>query len=178
MTFRAAMSHPRGPDGHDERCGGLALTEFALTIPLGLVLFIGILDFGRVFYTAMTVSHAARAGVQYGAQNNGTSGDFAGMRDVVKNAAGDVNRDITPTACRFCQCADGSGSCTSCSGDSVLGMATDRCSDASGCLSACPSGAPRVYVQVSAEKVFTTLFPYPSIPRTTDIKRQVIMRVQ
>ena len=164
-------------DDHKQR-RGLALTEFALTIPLAFVLFIGILDFGRVFYTAMTVSHAARAGVQYGAQNSLTSGDFAGMRDVVTNAAADVNRNITPTACRFCQCADGSGSCTSCSGDSVLGTATDRCRDASGCLSACPSGAPRVYVQVTAEKVFTTLFPYPSIPRTTDIKRQVIMRVQ
>jgi len=164
-------------DDHKQR-RGLALTEFALTIPLAFVLFIGILDFGRVFYTAMTVSHAARAGVQYGAQNSLTSGDFAGMRDVVTNAAADVNRNITPTACRFCQCADGSGSCTSCSGDSVLGTATDHCSDASGCLGSCPSSAPRVYVQVTAEKVFTTLFPYPGIPRTTDIKRQVIMRVQ
>src|SRR5436190_11470225 len=106
---------------HYVRCRGIALTEFVLVLPLGLVLFIGILDFGRVFYTAMTVSHAARAGVQYGAQNSLTSGDFAGMRDVVTNAAADVNRNITPTACRFCQCADGSGSCTSCSGDSVLG---------------------------------------------------------
>ena len=84
-------------DDHKQR-RGLALTEFALTIPLAFVLFIGILDFGRVFYTAMTVSHAARAGVQYGAQNSLTSGDFAGMRDVVTNAAADVNRNITPTA--------------------------------------------------------------------------------
>jgi len=165
-------------DDHKQR-RGVALTEFALTIPLAFVLFIGVLDFGRVFYTAMTVSHAARAGVQYGAQNNRTSGDFPGMRQAASDAAGDVS-GVTMTACRYCKCADGiTGGCSSCSGDSVLGAATDRCSAASGCLSACPpSDAPQVYVSLTADKVFTTLFPYPGTPRTTDIKRQVIMRVQ
>ena len=88
-------------DDHKQR-RGLALTEFALTIPLAFVLFIGVLDFGRVFYTAMTVSHAARAGVQWGAQDNVRSGDFAGMRLAASDAAGDVS-GVTMTACRLLQ---------------------------------------------------------------------------
>ncbi len=160
-----------------ERCRGLALTEFVLVTPLAFLLFIGVLDFGRVFYTAMTVSHAARAGVQWGAQDNVRSGDFAGMRLAASDAAGDVS-DVTKTACRYCKCADGRGGCSSCSGDSVLGTATDRCSDASGCLSACPLDAPQVYVSVRAAKTFTTLFPYPGVPRTTQLNRTAIMRAQ
>src|SRR5438034_9117043 len=98
---------------HHVRCRGIALTEFVLVLPLAFVLFIGILDFGRVFYTAMTISHAARAGVQYGAQDNIKSGDFAGMRTAARGAASDVPA-VTVTACRYCRCADGTGSCTTC----------------------------------------------------------------
>ena len=162
---------------HHERCRGLALTEFVLVTPLAFLLFIGVLDFGRVFYTAMTVSHAARAGVQWGAQDNVRSGDFAGMRQAASDAAGDVS-GVTTTACRYCKCADGTGGCSSCSGDSVLGASTDGCSDASGCLSACALDAPQVYVSVGVAKTFTTLFPYPGVPRTTQLNRTAIMRAQ
>src|SRR5690242_17607209 len=92
---------------------GVALTELALVVPLMFLLFLGILDFGRVFYSAMAISHSARAGVQYGAQDGAKSGDFAGMRDKALNAAADVS-DVTANACRYCRCADGTGSCTSC----------------------------------------------------------------
>ncbi len=63
-------------DRHGTRPRGQALVEFALISPLSFLLFIGCLDFGRVFYSAMAITHAARAGTQYGAQNNNTSGDF------------------------------------------------------------------------------------------------------
>jgi len=114
-------------DRYLERRRGLAVTELALVLPLSFVLFIGILDFGRVYYSAIAVSHAARAGVQYGAQDNVKSGDFAGMRQAASDALGDVS-NFTVTACRYCQCADGTGSCTSCN------AGTDGCSTGSGCL--------------------------------------------
>ncbi len=154
-----------------ERSRGVSVTELAIMLPLAFVLFIGILDFGRVFYTAMTISHAARAGVQYGAQDNIKSGDFAGMRTAARGAAGDVPA-VTVTACRYCRCADGTGSCTTCADGG------DGCSTGSGCLNSCPTDAPQVFVQVSADKVFTTLFPYPGLPSRADLNRQAIMRVQ
>jgi len=56
---------------------------------------------------------------------------------------------------------------------------SDGCSTGSGCLNACPTGAPQVFVRVTADKVFTRLFPYPGLPRSTaDLNRQAIMQVQ
>jgi len=149
----------------------VSVTELALVLPLSLVLFIGILDFGRVYYSAIAVSHAARAGVQYGAQDNVKSGDFAGMRQAASDALGDVS-NFTVTACRYCRCADGTGSCTSCNAGG------DCCSTGSGCLGTCSSDAPQVFVQVTVDKVFTTLFPYPGLPSTADLNRIATMRVQ
>ena len=166
---------------HHESCRGVALTEFVLGIPLAFVLFIGILDFGRVFYAAMAVSNAARAGVQYGAWSNPS--DFSGMRDAAR-AAGDASGigDFTTVgACRYCKCSSGTGSCDSCSPSSGPSSdpTSDGCSVGSACVSGCPSGdAPQVYVSVTASKVFTTLFPYPAIPRTTTLNRKAVMRVQ
>jgi len=158
-------------DRYAERCRGKSAMELALLLPLAFVLFMGILDFGRVFYSALAISHGARAGVQFGAQNNITSGDFAGMRQAALDAAGDVS-GATADACRYCRCADGTGSCSTCS------PGADGCSTGSGCLSACASGAPQVYVQVTVDKVFTTLFPYPGLPNRADLNRRATMRVQ
>jgi len=158
-------------DRSAERCRGVSVTELALVLPLSLVLFIGILDFGRVYYSAIAVSHAARAGVQYGAQDNIKSGDFAGMRQAASDALGDVS-NFTVTACRYCRCADGTGTCTSCN------ASADGCSTGSGCLGTCSSAAPQVFVQVTVDKVFTTLFPYPGLPSTADLNRRATMRVQ
>ena len=162
-----------GADRYAERRRGTAFTEMALLLPLAFVLFIGVIDFGRVFYSAIAVSHAARAGVQYGAQNSRVSGDFAGMRQAALDAlVGDVS-GANPTACRYCQCADGKGSsCTTCSDNE------DGCSPGSGCLSTCATDAPRIYVQVGVGKVFTTLFPYPGLPHTANLNRTATMRVQ
>ena len=136
---------------------GTALIEMALTAPILFLLFIGVLDFGRVYYTAMALTQAARAGVQYGAQNDGTSTDIDGMKKAALDAAGDV-AGITADALQFCQCASGA------SVDCVFGT--------------CPEGAQQVYVQVTVTRVFSTLFPYPGIPQTTTLVRQASVRVQ
>src|SRR5206468_11190947 len=122
-------------------------------------------------YSAIAVSHAARAGVQYGAQDNVKSGDFAGMRQAASDALGDVS-NFTVTACRYCRCADGTGSCTSCN------AGTDGCSSGSGCLGTCGSAALQVDVLVTLDKVLTTLFSCAGRPRKADLSRRATMLVQ
>jgi Flp pilus assembly protein TadG len=147
--------------GHGERRAarrrGTALIEMALTAPIFFLLFIGVLDFGRVYYTAMTVTHAARAGAQYGAQNDITSTDIPGMKQAALDAANDVS-GVTADARLFCKCASG---------------ATVDC-----IVDTCPEGVQQVYVEVTVSKTFTTLFPYPGIPTTTNLTRQARIRVQ
>jgi hypothetical protein len=46
---------------------GATLVEFALVMPLLLLLFIGIMEFGTAFYDFLTVEQAAREGVRTGA---------------------------------------------------------------------------------------------------------------
>lgn len=48
----------------DPRPAGQSLAEFALVIPVLLLLFMGILDFGRAIYAYNTLSNAAREGAR------------------------------------------------------------------------------------------------------------------
>ena len=50
---------------------GQALVEFALVLPLLLLLIIAIIDFGRALFVYSEVSNAAREAVRYGAVNSG-----------------------------------------------------------------------------------------------------------
>lgn len=50
------------PAAHRER--GASLVEFALVLPLFLLLVGGMVDFGRAFYTQVTLTNAAREGAR------------------------------------------------------------------------------------------------------------------
>jgi hypothetical protein len=61
----------RGPS---ERRRGQSLVEFALILPPFLVILVGLIDFGFLFYTNMTLEYASREGARVGsalAQGNG-----------------------------------------------------------------------------------------------------------
>lgn len=45
---------------------GQALVEFALILPLLLLIILGIVEFGRIFGAALTVQHSAREGARLG----------------------------------------------------------------------------------------------------------------
>jgi hypothetical protein len=55
------------------------------------------------------VNHAARAGVQYGAQSPGTAVDKTGMQQAALNDGTDI-AGLSAVASVFCQCDDGSSS--------------------------------------------------------------------
>src|SRR5712691_5470374 len=47
--------------------GGQSLVEFALALPLLLLILLGLADFGRAFYYTTAIANAARAGAEYAA---------------------------------------------------------------------------------------------------------------
>lgn len=134
--------------------GGAAL-ELAFVAPLLLLLLIGVADFGRAFYTSVTVSNAARAGAEYGAQGPQTSGDTVGMKNF---AQGDGQEAGTMTigARRYCECGGAAHACTACADGS----------------------APDVFVEVTATKSFSMLLRYPGLPSSLTISRQATFRSQ
>ena len=56
------MTRPMGPRGRTEN--GQSLVEFALVLPLLLILLLGILDFGRAVAAYNAVSNGARSGAR------------------------------------------------------------------------------------------------------------------
>ena len=52
------------------RClSGQSLVEFALTLPLLLLILLGAIDLGRVFNTYVAITNASREGARYGVSN-------------------------------------------------------------------------------------------------------------
>jgi Flp pilus assembly protein TadG len=101
------------PKNHPDRSlsPAQALLESALILPILLLLIIGAVDFGRMFYTKMVITNAAREGASFYTTNVvcKTTCTFsacsAGLKAVVVEAGASsgvtvVNNEITlPTAC-------------------------------------------------------------------------------
>jgi Flp pilus assembly protein TadG len=139
-------------------CGsrGQSFVEFAIVVPVLLLILLVIADFSRVFYTAIELNNAARAGTQYGIQSPANAADTAGMVQAAKNDASGIS-GVSATASEYCECVDGS-------------------------TQACNSGSPcrdmRVYVEVDTSGTFQTLLNYPGIPASTSLNGKSVMRQQ
>lgn len=55
----------RGRKGRDGQ-KGQALVEFALVVPVLLILFLGIMEFGLLMYNQQIITNASREGARYG----------------------------------------------------------------------------------------------------------------
>jgi Flp pilus assembly protein TadG len=141
---------------------GQAAVELALITPvLALLLVIGS-DFARLFFLSIAVNNAARAGVQYGAQNVNDAVDSSGMEQAAQNDYGSSGLNVT--ADEFCACPNGSAP-----------PIAQSCSPAPACT---PASDMRVYVQVQTTATFKTLLNYPGVPSTTTVTGSAVMRVQ
>jgi Flp pilus assembly protein TadG len=135
---------------------GQALVEMAVMLPVALALLIGVAEIGRYANEAIMVSHAARAGVQYAAQNRVTASSNSLIIQAAKADAPTLtNMTVTPT--RFCTCANGgSSTClpTDCSGSRII-----------------------EYVKVDTQVQMQSMFGYPGFPKSFTIKGEKTMRV-
>ena len=136
---------------------GTSLIEFGLTAPMLAFFLIGLVETGRYARFAIMAASAARAGVQYGAQNLTTAVDNAGMIGAARQDAQNLS-GFTVTAKHFC---------------SNNGGALQLCV-ASG---APPSPTTVYYVQVQVSGTFNSLVNYPGLPSSLPVAGSAIMRV-
>ena len=156
MKFSRYISARRRDNKRSD--SGAALTELAVVMPLLLLMVLGVGDFGRVLYSAITLSHAARAGAAYGAQSIGHTGDAAGIQQAAEEEAQNI-APITVTSQRICECPGGAAvSCTTASCGSY--------------------GAPLAFVEVTTAQTFQTLVAFPGVPDTVPLTRTAKVRVQ
>lgn len=88
---------------------GQSLVELAITIPLLLLIVLGVVEFGQVAYTSIELSKAAMAGAQYGAQNGFTAADSTGIQGAASASAPNL-AGLTVTSTFSCVCSDGTAS--------------------------------------------------------------------
>lgn len=79
------------------RTRGQALVEFAIILPVFILVLSGILDFGFMLYSRMTVISAAREGARAGATADPTTVDSVARGAVSNAATGLVAASITVT---------------------------------------------------------------------------------
>lgn len=137
---------------------GQALIELALVLPIFVLLLLGAAEFARLAYASIEVSNAARAGIQYGAQNHSTAVDLIGMTQAAINDGSNI-KTLQAIATNFCICSDGT---------------SITCANAS---MNCPA---RIldYVQVNTSVVVDPFFHCPGLPKTFTLQGQAAMRVE
>jgi hypothetical protein len=113
-------------------------------------------EIGRYANESILVSHAARAGVQYAAQNRVTASSNTQIIQAAMNDAPSLTT-MTVTPSHYCTCADGTSSTctgTDCSGSRII-----------------------EYVKVDTQVGMPSLLSYPGFPKSFAVKGEKIMRV-
>ncbi len=133
---------------------GQSTVEMTFVAPVIVLLLVVVADFARGFYAAIEVANAARAGVQYGAQNYTTAVDYEGMQQAALNDGKNIS-GLSARASDFCMC---NGSKVACS--------PPACSQ------------PQAFVEVTANATFKTMLSYPGIPSPVPLSSTAVMEVQ
>jgi Flp pilus assembly protein TadG len=145
------------------RCNGLAQTgqsvlEVALLAPFLLLMLVGTMEIGRYAYFAIEATSAARAGVQYGAQNLLDSKDLAGITVAAQNDAPEL-KQLDVLAKNLCACSNNPSQYMGCPAKT------------------CGAGHPVVFLEVDTTAQVPSLFKYPGLPATFTANGKAIMRV-
>src|SRR5579859_108552 len=90
---------------------GQTMVEIALMLPALALLLVVATDFARVFYAANGVASAARAGVQYGAQNYTTAINYSAIQQAALNDGQNIS-GLAATATDICMCNGAQVACS------------------------------------------------------------------
>lgn len=70
----------------DKREDGQAMVEFALILPVFLLILCGIIDFGWLFYNQLSLNNACREGARYAVVNTAEDGNTQSIINHIENS--------------------------------------------------------------------------------------------
>jgi Flp pilus assembly protein TadG len=143
---------------------GTAAIEFAIAIPMLLILLTGLVDVGLAAYDAMQVQYAAEAGGFYVSRHGWDPGSSPGLIAAAVVNSSKVKGIQVPAATQFCGCPGAGGIATT-----ACPPSTATCADGS---------TPSQYVQVNATLPYSAILPAPWLPLPASFSGQSIVRVQ
>lgn len=143
------------------RCprGNVAI-EFGFMVPVFLLVVLAAAELGRLGIEWATVTNAAKAGAQYGVQDQSNAADIAGMIQAARDDAGDVNNLLTVAARQYCRCP----------GTTVETPCSDECV-------ADTTFAP-MYVEVTVSESLSAIYAYANLPASYAISVTSTSRVR
>lgn len=148
------------------RARGQSILEFALLLPMLLLLLVGAIDIGRYAYNAIMVSNAAHAGAAYGAQNRFTAADLSGITVAVcQDFAAQATCNLTVTKGYVCQC-DSNGTI-----GSAINCTTGTCPTTD-----VPGEIESLWVTVKG--TFSPLFNFPGFTQSITLKKTATLRIE
>ena len=137
---------------------GLAAIEFAIYVPILLMLTVCTIDLGEAAYDAMQVENAAQAGSQYASVHGY---NVPAISTAITSATSLSGLTASPAPTEFCGCPSGSGvTITTCG---------STCSDGS---------LTGTYVTSSATATYTTMIHYPMFPTQFTFVNAATARIQ
>ena len=147
------------PEPRKQRTGG-AIIELAVALPLLILICIGVMDFGRVYFTSVAVANAARAGAEWGITYPQSTPFQATNQQNFAKLDGAEAGAITVTSSTECKC----------------GTTTVACSSTTDCGGG--FGVPAIWVTVTASKTVSMLLSYPGLANSILITRTATFRAQ
>jgi Flp pilus assembly protein TadG len=133
---------------------GTSLPEMALALRILILMLVAVVDLGRAYYYAISVSSAAHAAAMYGIQN---PTDTQGMMSAASASAPGI-ASLNTAVSYGCECYDGSSAVANCS-------APPACSE-----------NYVNYVAVATSATFQATIPYPGIPSSFTVKGNARLR--
>jgi Flp pilus assembly protein TadG len=150
---------------------GTSILELALLTPLLLLLVLGIIEIGRYSELSILVANAARAGVQYGAQNLAAAADTNGAQNAAVNDAPNALAASANNSTPVCVSSWG------CYYPEFSAPTNERTSCPSMPPDSCPPATSAVYIQVNTHAIYSPLFSYPGLPGLVPVSGMARMRI-
>lgn len=76
--------------GREKKEDGQAMVEFALILPIFLLILCGIIDFGWMFYNQLSLNNACREGARYAVVNTADGADMQKIITHIENSSKNV----------------------------------------------------------------------------------------
>ncbi len=140
---------------------GVSAVEFALIVPVLVLLMLGAFDFAQGFREKQRLANAAQAGAQYAAQNrNFVDIPIADVEQRVRDNAADTTNALDIAARYYCICPAG--------GPEV----------ACNAICGAPPRSPSRLVEVDVQFDMDLLFGIPGIPDPFPLQTTTVMQVR
>lgn len=140
---------------------GQALVETSLSTSFLLLFLLGAADLARGAYQAIEVSNAARAAVQYGAQNTASASSTSAIQAAATSDAADITGLSTSVSITGA-CSDG----TACSGTGGTCKATD-----------CSSSHIENVLTVNTSATYAPMLKIPGLPANYTLHGVAVQKV-